>query len=72
MDWLGFEVPAKRRMMDNTKKQKLEDFYKLVKACKTKGRLYIYEQFKRGLLELDLDPYEYEEACRTIAKYLEV
>lgn len=52
--------------------QKLNEILEKAKNCPNKGRLYVYEQFKQDLQELNLDPYNYEQACITIARYLGV
>lgn len=52
--------------------QELNRLYEDAKKCPVKGRMYIYEQYKRQVGELNLDPYEYTEACRTLANNLEV
>ena len=55
-----------------TKSTTLEDILTRAKKCSTKGRLYIYEAFKKELSELNLDSVEYCDACRELARYLEV
>lgn len=50
----------------------LEDILTRAKKCSTKGRHYVYEAFKKELSELNLDPVEYCDACRELARYLEV
>lgn len=52
--------------------QRLHEIYRDAKICPVKGRMYIYEQYKRQIDKLNLDSYEYTEACRNIATYLEV
>lgn len=58
--------------MDNSTKSKLEDIINRARTCSNKGRLYVYEQFKQELQELSLTPYQFEQACITIARHLEV
>ena len=50
----------------------LEDLYDDAKKCPVKGRLYIYEQYKRRLQDMNLSSDEYTEACRKLANCLEV
>lgn len=50
----------------------LEDLYKDAKKCPVKGRLYMYEQYKRKLQDMNLSSDEYTEACRKLANYLGV
>lgn len=50
----------------------LEDILNDAKKCPVKGRLYIYEQYKREIQRLELSSYEYTDACRTLANILEV
>lgn len=50
----------------------LKDLYKEARACKNKRRMYVYEQFKSRLYSMDLSPMEYEQACRQLARILEV
>lgn len=61
-------------MMTMTKENDmtLADILRRAKKCSVKGRYYIYESFKRELQELNLDPVAYSEACRDLARYLEV
>ena len=47
----------------------LEDLYS---ECPVKGRLYMYEQYKRKLQDMNLSSDEYTEACRKLANYLGV
>ena len=50
----------------------LEDLYSDAKKCPVKGRLYMYEQYKRKLQDMNLSSDEYTEACRKLANYLGV
>lgn len=50
----------------------LEDLYNDAKKCPVKGRLYMYEQYKRKLQDMNLSSDEYTEACRKLANYLGV
>ena len=52
--------------------KELEAILEEAKKCPQKRRLYVYEQFKRKLENLNLPAYDYGEACRLLAKYLEV
>ena len=42
------------------------------KKSKSKGRLYEYERYKTELQYLGLGHYEYEQACRELARILRV
>lgn len=53
-------------------KAELEEILTRAKKCNTKGRLYVYEAFKKELQSLNLDPVEYCDACRELSRYLEV
>ena len=50
----------------------LDEILKRAKKQKLKGRLYIYESYKREIEMLDLSPEEYQDACRLLAQHLEV
>lgn len=54
------------------KKSTVDEILERARTCPNKGRLYVYEDFKRQLQELDLSPYDYEQACILVARYLEV
>ena len=50
----------------------LETILEDAKKCKRKGRLYVYESYKRQIEALNLSPEEYEDACKLLAQSLEV
>lgn len=50
----------------------LEEILTRAKKCNVKGRLYVYEAFKKELQTLNLDSVEYCDVCRELARYLEV
>lgn len=56
--------------MGNT--DKINELLEDAKKCKNKGRLYVYEQYKRKLLNIELTSTEYEQTCRQLAEYLRV
>jgi hypothetical protein len=58
--------------MEESKQKKLDAIIKRAEMCPNKGRLYVYEQLKQEVLKLELSSYDYEQACITIAKHLEV
>lgn len=53
-------------------KETLKQILSDARKCPTKGRLYIYERYKLQLENLNLSSEEYMEACRKLARYLEV
>lgn len=57
-------------MFENNKP--LQDLFKRAKGYPTKGRLYVYEQFKNELRDMNLNYLEFEQACIRIAKLLRV
>ena len=59
-------------MMDKTKKTELKKILKAAKNCGLQGRYYAYETFKQQLQALDLDPTEYQQACRKLGDALQV
>lgn len=58
--------------MTKATEQALNVIYKDAKKCPIKGRYYVYDQYRRRLQDLELSNYEYTEACRNLARYLEV
>ena len=58
--------------MGKAQNDRLNVILEKAKNCPNKGRLYMYEQFNRELQELNLSAYDYEQACITVARYLEV
>lgn len=58
--------------MKEKEKQALNELYEAAKNCPVKGRLYVYEQYEQKLQKLNLNGYDYINACRTLADYLEV
>ena len=50
-------------------KQQLKDILERAKKCPNKGRLYVYESYKRELEALNLTTEEYGEACRQLARF---
>lgn len=59
-------------MATKNSKDTLEDILTRAKKCSNKGRLYVYESFKKELQELDITDIEYMNACRDLARYLGV
>ena len=58
--------------MDDEMKVKIDALLARAKRTANKGRFYVYESYKRELLDLNPSPEVYEQTCRRLAKYLEV
>mgnify|MGYP007032337072 CR=1 FL=1 len=54
------------------KKEQIQTLLNEAKVSPVKGRMYVYEQYKRELLELNPTQQEYDETCIKLAKYLQV
>ena len=57
---------------DKRHSSEIQELLERARKCDTKGRMYVYEAFKRELQEFNLDPAEYGQVCRKLAKYLRV
>lgn len=54
-----------------TKEETLKRLYDKAKRS-PKGRLYVYEDLKRELYNIQLNPEEYQTACIEIARLLRI
>ena len=59
-------------MDDLERKNEIDKLIKEAKICPNKGRYYVYERYKQVLIDLGPTHEEYEQACRQIAKNLNV
>ena len=54
------------------RKEQIQILLNEAKVSPVKGRMYVYEQYKRELLKLNPTQQEYDETCIKLAKYLQV
>lgn len=59
-------------MMNKTQKEGLKKLLKAAKNSGLQGRYYVYEVYKQELQNLDLDPSDYQQACRKLCDALQV
>lgn len=57
-------------MNEADRKEKIQELLNEAKICPTKGRMYVFEQFKRKLMELEPTSMEVTDACVKLQKYL--
>lgn len=59
-------------MNEAERKEKIQQLLNEAQICPTKGRMYIYDQFKKDLLALEPTDRERDDALVLLAKYLNV
>lgn len=59
-------------MTESERKEKIQQLLNDARICPTKGRMYIFEKYKRDLIALEPTEKERDEACILLAEYLKV
>ena len=57
-------------MNEADRQEKIQLLLNEAKICPMKGRMYVFEQFKRRLMELEPTAMEITDACAKLQKYL--
>ena len=59
-------------MTDTERKERIQQLLNEARICPTKGRMYVFEQFKRELTALEPTERERDETLILLASYLNV
>ena len=59
-------------MTESERKEKIQELLNEAKIEPIKGRMYVYDKYKRELTALEPTQQEYDETCIKLAKYLNV